>query len=184
MISLNGFRAQRGGLKMFRSESEPGSRGAFLTSKFAAWTAVGVLGAASLCAAQTAPAGGHRHGRGAFLSSYLNLTAAQQSQAQAIFQAARQSGQPIRQQLKQTRQSLHAAIQSNSAAQIQQLATTEGSEVGQLAAIRGTAMAKVYQILTPDQQQKLQSLQQARQAAHHRPGSGAPSQPAAPGEQN
>jgi Spy/CpxP family protein refolding chaperone len=135
-----------------------------LRNKFAAWTAVAALGAASLFAAETSPAGGHRHGRGAFLSSELNLTPAQQAQAKSIFQEARQSGQPIRQQLKQTRQSLWAAVQSNNTAQIQQLASTEGSEIGQLAAVRGTAMAKVYQILTPDQQQKLAALRQARHA--------------------
>ena len=138
-----------------------------LRNKFAAWTAVAVLGAASLFAAETSAAGGHRHGRsGAFLSNYLNLTPAQQTQAKSIFQDARQSAQPIRQQLKQTRQSLRAAVQSNNTAQIQQLATTEGGQVGQLAAIRSTAMAKVYQILTSDQQQKLESLRQARRAAH------------------
>ncbi len=137
-------------------------------NKFAAWTAVAVLSASSLFAAP-GPNGGHRHGRmGAFLGSYLNLTADQQSQAKAIFQEARQSSQPIRQQLKQTRQSLRAAIQSNNTAQIQQLSATEGSQIGQLAAVRGTAMAKVYQILTPDQQQKLQQLQQARRADHQR----------------
>ena len=136
-------------------------------TKFAAWTAVATLGAASLFAAQTTPAaGGHRHGRmGAFLSSYLNLTPAQQAQQKSIFQEARQSAMPVRQQLKQTRQSLRAAIQSNNTAQIQQLATSEGSQVGQLAAIRGEAMAKAYQILTPDQQQQLAKLQQSRQAA-------------------
>jgi Spy/CpxP family protein refolding chaperone len=136
-----------------------------LRNKFAAWTAVAALGAASLFAAETSAAGGHRHGRmGAFLSSQLGLTAAQQTQAKAIFQDARQSTQPIRQQLKQTRQSLRAAVEANNTAQIQQLAATEGSQVGQLAAVRSTAMAKVYQILTPDQQQKLASLRQARQA--------------------
>jgi Spy/CpxP family protein refolding chaperone len=135
-------------------------------NKFAAWTAVAVLGASSLFAAETSP-GGHRHGgTGAFLSSYLSLTPAQQAQAKSIFQDARQTRQPIRQQLKQTRQSLRAAEQANNAAQIQQLAATEGSQVGQLAAVRSTAMAKVYQILTPDQQQKLASLRQARRAAH------------------
>lgn len=138
-------------------------------NRFAALTAVAALGAASLFAAETSAAGGaagvHRHGHwGAFLSSYLNLTAAQQTQAKSIFQDARQSAMPIRQQLKQTRQSLRAAIQANNTAQIQQLAASEGNEIGQLAAIRGTAMAKMYQILTPDQQQKLQSLQQAREA--------------------
>jgi len=134
-------------------------------NKFAAWTAVAVLGAASLFAAATAAGGGHHHGRmGAFLSKQLDLTAAQQTQAKSIFQDARQSAQPVRQQLKQTREALRAAVQSNNAEQIQQLATTEGGQVGQLAAIRSTAMAKVYQILTPDQQQKLASLRQARQA--------------------
>ena len=144
-------------------------------TKFAAWTAVAALGAASLLSAQTAPAAGsHRHGRmGAFLSSYLNLTPAQQAQQKSIFQEARQSAMPVRQQLKQTRQSLRAAIQTNNVAQIQQLATTEGSQVGQLAAIRGEAMAKAYQILTPDQQQQLAKLQQSRQAAHQARQSGA-----------
>jgi Spy/CpxP family protein refolding chaperone len=137
-----------------------------LRNKFAAWTAVAVLGASSLFAAQTPAGGGHGHGRmGAFLSSYLNLTPAQQTQAQAIFQNARQTGQPVRQKLRQTRQSLQAAVQSNNAAQIQQLAASEGSQIGQLAAIHGAAMAKVYQMLTPDQQQKLANLRQARRAA-------------------
>jgi Spy/CpxP family protein refolding chaperone len=145
-----------------------------LRNKFAAWTAIAALGASSLIAAETSAAGGHRHGRmGAFLSSYLNLTPAQQTQAKSISGEARQTGHPVRQQLKQTRQSLQAAVQSNDAAQIQQLAATEGGEVGQLAAIRGTAMAKVYQILTPDQQQKLASLRQARRAARHSQAAGA-----------
>ena len=149
----------------------------FFRHRLAAWMAVGALAATSLFAAQTSPAGGHTsptgghgHGRfGAFLSTYLNLTDTQQTQAKSIFQDARQSAQPIHQELQQTRQSLRAAIQANNTAQIQQLSTTEGSEIGQLAAIRGTAMAKVYQILTPDQQQKLATLQQARKAGHHTP---------------
>jgi Spy/CpxP family protein refolding chaperone len=135
-------------------------------NKFAAWMAIAVLGAStSLFAAETSPAGGHRHGRhGAFLSTYLNLTPAQQAQQKSIFEGARQSAQPLRKQLQQTRQSLRAAVQANDTAQIQQLAQTEGSELGQLMAIRSTAMAKVHQILTPEQQQKLNELQQARRA--------------------
>jgi Spy/CpxP family protein refolding chaperone len=147
-----------------------------LKSKFAAWTAVAVLGATSLFAGATSPGSdhGHGHGRmGAFLSNYLNMTPAQQAQAKSIFQTARQSAVPIRQQLRQTRQSLQVAVQANNTAQIQQLATNEGSQVGQLAAIRGTAMAKVYQILTPEQQQKLAALRQARRASHQAPAAGA-----------
>jgi Spy/CpxP family protein refolding chaperone len=146
-------------------------------NNFAAWTAIAVLGtslgATSLFAAETSPAGGHRHGRhGAFLSS-LNLTPAQQAQEKSIFQEARQSAQPLRQQVRQTRQSLRAAVQANDTAQIQQLATAQGSELGQLMAIRSTAMAKVYQTLTPEQQQKLAALREARHAGHRAP---APSQ--------
>src|SRR5579872_4994914 len=138
-----------------------------LRTKFAACTAIAALGAVSLFAAETSATENHRHGhRGAFLSSYLNLSPAQQTQAKSIFQDARQSAMPVRQQLKQTRAALRAAIQANDTAQIQQLAANEGGEVGQLAAIRGSAMAKVYQVLTPDQQQKLQSLRQAREARH------------------
>jgi Spy/CpxP family protein refolding chaperone len=147
-----------------------------LRNKFVAWSAVAALGAVSLFAAPTSPAGdhGHRHGRmGAFLSSYLNLTPAQQTQEKSIFQTARQSAQPVRQQLRQTRQSLRAAVEANNPAQIQQLATAEGSQVGQLAAIRGAAMAKVYQTLTPDQLQKLQALRQAHRAARQAHSAGA-----------
>lgn len=147
-----------------------------LKNKFAAWTAAAVLGAFSLFAAQTSAAGGpaHRHGRmGEFLSSYLNLTPAQQTQSKSIFRDARQAGQSVREQLKQTRQALRAAVQANNTAQIQQLAANEGSQVGQLAAIRGTAMAKMYQMLTPDQQQKLDSLPQARRAARQARAAGA-----------
>jgi Spy/CpxP family protein refolding chaperone len=135
-------------------------------NKFAAWTAIAVLGAStSLFAAETSPAGSHRHGRhGAFLSAYLNLTPAQQAQQKSIFEGARKSAQPLRQQLRQTRQSLRAAVQANDTAQIQQLAQTEGSELGQLMAIRSAAAAKVHQLLMPEQQQKLNELQQARKA--------------------
>jgi Spy/CpxP family protein refolding chaperone len=147
-----------------------------LRNKFAAWTAVAALGAASLFAAETAaPASGfHRHGRmGAFLSSYLNLTPAQQAQEKSIFEGARQSAHPIRQQLMQTRHSLRAAIEANNTAQIQQLAQAEGSAVGQLAAIRSTAMAKVYQVLTPEQRQELAKLRQAHRAARQQRPAGA-----------
>jgi Spy/CpxP family protein refolding chaperone len=147
-------------------------------TKFAAWTATAALGAASLFAATTSPSNGpaehHRHGRmGAFLSSYLNLTPAQQAQQKTIFQNARQSAKPIRQQLRQTRQSLRAAIQANNTAQIQQLSASEGSQIGQLAAIRATARAQAYQVLTPDQQQQLAKLRQAHQAARRAHSTGA-----------
>jgi len=137
------------------------------TRKFAAWTAVAALGAAGLFAAETTQARPWRgHGRFGHFMSELNLTDAQKAQTKSIFQAAHQSAQPVRQQLMQTRQSLRAAIKADDTAQIQQLSATEGSEMGQLAAIRSSAFAKMYQTLTPDQKQKLDTLAQARRARH------------------
>jgi Spy/CpxP family protein refolding chaperone len=136
-------------------------------NRFAAWTAIAVLGAGSLFAAQTAASGGgHRHGRHGGMLAALNLTDAQKAQTKSIFQEARQSSEPVRQQLKQTHQALQAATKANDTAQMQQLSATEGTQVGQLAAIRSGAMAKVFQVLTPDQQQKLTEMQQARKARH------------------
>jgi Spy/CpxP family protein refolding chaperone len=136
------------------------------TRKFAAWTAVAALGAAGLFAAENPQARQHGGGRFGHFMSELNLTDAQKAQAKSIFQGARQSAQPVRQQLMETRKSLRAAIKANDTAQIQQLSATEGNEIGQLAAIRGSAFAKVYQTLTPDQKQKADALEQARHARH------------------
>jgi Spy/CpxP family protein refolding chaperone len=138
------------------------------TRKFAAWTAVAALGAAGVLAAETSQARQQWHGHARFgqFMSELNLTDAQKAQAKSIFQGARQSAQPVRQQLMETRMSLRAAIKANDTAQIQQLSATEGKEIGQLTAIRGSAFAKVYQTLTPEQKQKADALEQARHARH------------------
>lgn len=135
----------------------------FSIKKTGAWLAVAALGTASLLA-QAPAAARHfqRHGRfGAVMATYLNLTDAQKTQMKSIFQDARQSAQPVRQQLKQTRQSLQAAVKAGDSAQIQQLASTEGTELGQLAAIHASARAKMFKMLTPEQQQKLTTLQSA-----------------------
>src|SRR5579864_6162820 len=140
-----------------------------LSKKMGAWMAVAALGTASLFA-QTPPPTRHfrRQSRsGALMAAALNLTDAQKTQMKSIFQEARQSSQPIRQQLKQTRQSLNAAVQAGDSNQIQQLSTTEGTEMGQLAAIHASARAKMFKMLTPEQQQKLSTLQ-ASMHSHRR----------------
>src|SRR5260370_22462980 len=146
-----------------------------LSKKMGAWMAVATLGTASLFA-QTPPPARHfqRQGRsGAMMAAALNLTDAQKSQMQSIFQEARQSSQPVRQQLKQTRQSLQAAVQAGDSNQIQQLSATEGTEMGQLAAIHASARAKMFKMLTPEQQQKFSALQASMHGRHHGPAGGA-----------
>src|ERR1700722_14850243 len=141
------------------------------TKKMGAWMAVAALGTASLFA-QTPPTPRHNHQHGQ-LAAALNLTDAQKSQMKSIFQEARQSAQPVRQQLKQIRQSLQAAVKAGDSNQIQQLASTEGTEMGQLAAIHASARAKVFKMLTPEQQQKLSTLQASMHGRHHGPAGGA-----------
>ena len=133
------------------------------TNQLAAFSALAALGAASLFAQQRfAPRAGQREGRAlGVMSTVLNLSDAQKAQVKSIFQDSRQSAQPVRQQLMANRKSLAAAVQAGDADQIQQLSATVGSQMGQLTAIRSSAFAKVYKILTPDQQQKWSSFQQA-----------------------
>ncbi len=132
-------------------------------TKLFAWTAVATLSAAGLFAQAPQPAAQPqgRHGLGK-MANYLNLTPAQRAQAKTIFREAGQSAKPVRQQLRETRQSLQAAIKSGNSDQIQQFAATEGTEKGQLAAIRATAFAKLYPMLTAEQQQKLAEFQHSR----------------------
>ena len=145
-----------------------------LSKKLGAWMAVAALGAAGLFA-QTPPSERHspRHGQfGARMAAALNLTDAQQTEIKSIFAEARQSSQPVRQQLKQTRQALDAAVKADDSAQIQQLSAAQGAQMGQLAAIRATAKAKMFKILTPDQQQKLSTLKASMHQRWHGRGAG------------
>jgi Spy/CpxP family protein refolding chaperone len=90
----------------------------------------------------------------------LNLTDAQKAQAKTINQQAKTAAEPLREQLQQNRQSLAAAVKSNDAAQIQSLSAAQGALQGQILAIRATARAKLYAILTPDQQATAAQMQQ------------------------
>jgi periplasmic protein CpxP/Spy len=136
----------------------------FLNKKLLIVTTAAALTATGLFAAAEA---GHmgRHGRfGARMAAELGLTDAQKAQAKTIFQSSHQTAMPIIQQLRQERQAVQAAIQAGKSDQeIQQLAQAEGPQLTQLASIRASAFAKFYAMLTPDQQQKLQTLRQS----HH-----------------
>jgi|SRR5579884_3344769 Spy/CpxP family protein refolding chaperone len=89
-------------------------------------------------------------------STYLNLSADQQTQARQIFQAARQSAQPVAQQLREARKALDDAVKANASdAQIDQLSANIGNLVSQLTAIRTKAFEKFYGILTPEQKDKM-----------------------------
>lgn len=93
------------------------------------------------------------------MATYLNLTADQRQQAQAIRDQARTAAQPVVAQLRAGRQQLAGAVKSGkSDAEIDRLATQQGVLQGQLIAIRTKAMEKGYALLTPDQKQKADQL--------------------------
>ncbi len=85
------------------------------------------------------------------LSKRLNLTADQQQQAKAIFQQARQQRMALAPKLKDEHQAMSAAVKSDNEQQIDQILQNNASLNAQARAIHAKAMAKFYQILTPEQ---------------------------------
>jgi Spy/CpxP family protein refolding chaperone len=128
-------------------------------------TAITAVAAGALLAQSATTFHPHRHAFGQKMATALGLTDQQKSQAKTIFQDARTQSQPVREALKQERQQIQAAIKSGkSPSEVQQMAQSEGPQMAQLAGIRAAAFAKLYAILTPDQQQKLATMHQnARQ---------------------
>ncbi|HWD00119.1 MAG TPA: Spy/CpxP family protein refolding chaperone [Candidatus Sulfopaludibacter sp.] len=109
----------------------------------------------------------HRHHK---MMQSLNLTDVQKQQAKTIFQQSRQSVQPVAQELKQNREALASAVKANDTAAIEKLSATQGQLRGRMMAARAEAMAKVYQILTPEQRAKAEQMRQtvkSRMAQRH-----------------
>jgi Spy/CpxP family protein refolding chaperone len=108
---------------------------------------------------QQTPRAGRHADRGPMMGRFgadLNLTDAQKQQAQAIFSAARQSGQAVRDQIKQNREALAAAVKSGASdAEIDRLSGSLGPLLAQETANHTKAFSKFYAILTPDQKTKL-----------------------------
>jgi Spy/CpxP family protein refolding chaperone len=99
----------------------------------------------------------------------LNLTPAQEQQAETIFGDARQKAQPIRQEMQQNREALTAAMKTNNTAQIERLSAEQGNLKGKALAIHTEAMAKFYAILTPEQRTKAdQMLERTRSRMRQR----------------
>lgn len=139
-----------------------------MTSRVALITVMtAALSAGGLMAKQDANAQNRRAGFVSRISTQLNLTDQQKQQARDIFTSERQAAHSVRQQLRQERKSVQLAIQAGKpAADIEQLAKNEAPQLGELAGMRAVAFAKFYAVLTPAQQQKLQSLHQGWRQRH------------------
>lgn len=93
------------------------------------------------------------------LATVLDLTDAQKTQAQTIFETARTSAKPVGDQLKQGRQELMDAAKANRpGSEIDSLAARQGTLMGQLSGIQAKAFASFYAILTPEQKAKAEKL--------------------------
>jgi Spy/CpxP family protein refolding chaperone len=124
--------------------------------------------AAGLAAAQSAPSNPpsanpgngqwQHHGSGQMFSA-LQLTDAQKTQAQQIFQALHANAQTLETQLRGVHEQLASAVKNGAPdAQIDQLSSQAGNLNGQLTAMRTKAIARFYNILTPDQKTKADAM--------------------------
>src|SRR5436190_10984141 len=82
------------------------------------------------------------------MASFLNLTDAQKTQAQAFMKEARESAKQLAPQLKQNRQALAEAVKANKTADIERLSAEKGQLMGKMTAIHSEAFAQIYQTLT------------------------------------
>ena len=98
--------------------------------------------------------------RVAHLTRMLGLNASQQQQATTIFTNAANSNQPVMADMRSARKNLHNAVATNdSVNSIKQYAASIGNDTGTLVANNATAAEQFYQILTPDQQSKMQQME-------------------------
>lgn len=163
-----------------------------LTKKIATLSAAAVITLGGLTAfAQTQGPGGRR-GPGfhaGFLSGRmaqaLNLTDAQKEQIRSIVKESFQSNKALGEQLKTARQAEREAVKAGkSDAELAQLAQNAAPLHAQFHAARLQTEAKVYKVLTPEQQTKLEEMRahmrerfgKAAQRFGHRRGNPAPAQ--------
>lgn len=92
-----------------------------------------------------------------FMAAYLGLTDAQKEQAAAIFANAAKESEALRPLIQQAQLALRDGAKTN-ASNIDALAAEVGKLMGQMRAIHARAFGAFYQILTPDQQAKLDQM--------------------------
>jgi Spy/CpxP family protein refolding chaperone len=142
-----------------------------LAGLFLALTLAVALPAQSSTATSPSP-GNHVQNHVRFLTSQLSLTVEQQSQAATIFTSASTAEENLHTSMKTAHQSLNDAVKSNNVTSIEQLSNTIGNLTGQMTLAQSKARAAFYQILTPEQQTKLQQIESQHQGfgGHQHPG--------------
>jgi Spy/CpxP family protein refolding chaperone len=101
-----------------------------------------------------------------FLTKHLSLTPQQQQQATTIFGEIANNAKATHDQMRTAHDNLKTAIQKNDTAAIEQAANTIGSLNTQMILAHAKAQAAFYQILTPDQQAKMNDLESRHGMGH------------------
>jgi Spy/CpxP family protein refolding chaperone len=112
-----------------------------------------------------------------FYTAVLSLTSEQQTEALEIFTVEATSASTIEASEQTLHNTLESGITSGNSSVISQTASSLGYMDGELTALRATAEAKLYQLLTTEQQARFTALQQAHVGMGGGPGGpGAPPQ--------
>ena len=100
----------------------------------------------------------------------LGVTAEQQEQIKALVQQQRTENQALIEQVRAARQALAAAISAvpPDAGAVEAASANLGALQAQAIATRARAMGQIFQLLRPDQQQKLQTRLAAARRANRR----------------
>ena len=132
----------------------------------------GMLAAQTPAAPQTAPHPRAKHAHADMvhrLAVRLNLNADQQKQARAIFQQSRADAKALAPKLREDRMALKSAVKTDNEAQIDQIMQQDSQLHAQARAVHAKAMAKFYQILTPDQKAKFDHMGMRRRGRGNAP---------------
>ncbi len=95
-------------------------------------------------------------------TTLLSLTPAQQEQATAIFTDAAIAEQKLHEVERPAHESLRSAVKSDNVSAIEQASNIIGQSTTTLVAVHAKADAAFYQLLNPEQQNKLSELQAER----------------------
>ncbi|MCC6536678.1 MAG: Spy/CpxP family protein refolding chaperone [Bryobacterales bacterium] len=137
-------------------------------TKVAIWGAAAAItlgGFAAVAQAQGGPGGPHRGGPGGFLGGMmgdmLGLTDAQKEQIRTITKTAFDSNTALREQMKVARDAEREAVKAGkSDADLAQLAASQSQLFTQMHTARLQTEAKIYQVLTPEQRTKLETMRE------------------------
>jgi Spy/CpxP family protein refolding chaperone len=126
-----------------------------------------VIGAGAMLAAQTAgrQMGGWHHGPGGLMqhvTRVFNLTDAQQAQVKAMWESEKPTVMPLLQQLADGQKQMMAATPNGTfdEAKVAPIANQQAQTIANLLVEKQKLSSRFYQILTPEQRTKFDSLRQ------------------------